>query len=150
MSLAALAQFAVSNNNSRAAARTPLHELSIEDARAKVTVKNGNKKDNGDGSQALTLTLGKHRLSLEAVAPGATRINATAEQIDEFSAVLLAAVAAGEFDNTIVEAQAKANPANRPVKKVVEASGESVETAPEGVDLDALEGTDSLFDNEIV
>lgn len=144
MSLEALAQFAVNNNNAKAASRTPLYQLTIEEARAKVKIKDGNKKAKEDGSQALTLTLGKHTLSLEAIAPKATRVNATAEQVEEFTSMLQAAVDAGEFDEAIIEAQAKADPANKPEDAPVETGDEGEEAAPEGVDLDALDGEDEL------
>ena len=75
------------------------------------------------------------KISLEQIAKGATRVNATAEQVEEFTAILLAAVAAGDFDEAIITAQAKADPANKPVPVVGE---ELPEEAPEDVDLDML------------
>lgn len=145
MSLEALAQFAVNNNNAKGTTRTPLYQLSIEDARAKVKIKDGNKIAKEDGSQALTLTIGKHTLSLDVIKPKATRVNAAADQVEEFTSALQAAVDAGEFDEAIIAAQAKADPANKPAEAPVETGDEGEEEeAPEGVDLDALDGEDEL------
>lgn len=144
MSLEALAQFAVNNNNAKGTTRTPLYQLSIEDARMKVKIKDGNKIAKEDGSQALTLTLGKHTLSLDVIKPKATRVNATEDQVEEFTSALQAAVDAGEFDEAIIAAQAKADPANKPAEAPAETGDEGEEEAPEGVDLDALDGEDEL------
>ena len=144
MSLEALAQFAVNNNNAKGTTRTPLYQLSIEDARAKVKVKDGNKVAKEDGSQALTLTLGKHTLSLNVIKPKATRINAEEAQVEEFTSALQVAVDAGKFDDAIIAAQAKADPANKPAEAPVETGEETEEEAPEGVDLDALGGDEEL------
>lgn len=137
MSLAALAQFAVNNNNNRAS-KTPTYLLPIEEARTVVKIKDGNKKPKLDGSQALTLTLGKIVLALDAVKPGATRINALPEQVEEFTALLQDALDAGEFDDAIIQAQAKADPANKPVASDLVEENVEEEVAPEGVDLDEL------------
>tara|TARA_R110000851_G_scaffold57574_7_gene134081 strand:- start:16806 stop:17219 length:414 start_codon:yes stop_codon:yes gene_type:complete len=136
MSLTSLAAFAAKTNNN--SSRSPLHTLSIEDARAKVLVSDGNRKTVADGTQALTLTLGKHLLSLDVISAGATRIVTPAAKVEEFKALLIAEVAAGSFDVAIVAAQAKADPANKPVKAPVETAGDKVPVAPEGVDLDEL------------
>jgi hypothetical protein len=147
MSLANLAAFAVSNNFSTASTKTRLFELSIEEARGKVVVKDGNRKPNEDGSQALTLNIGKYVLGLDVIAKGATRVNATKDQVADFSAQLLAAVKEGAFDSEIVAAQAKAKAtAEAPPKaaKVVvegeETTGEDVQSdKPETVDVDGLD-----------
>lgn len=141
-----LATFAVVNNYSSARGGKPLHELSIEEARAKVVVVDGNKVPSEDGTQALTLKLGKRKVALDAVAPRATRINATKEQVADFTARLFAGVAAGAFDAAIAEVQKAADPAN----KVASGKVATVESAddtgeleeeqlPEGLDLDELE-----------
>lgn len=137
MSLETLAQFAVSNNNT-SQARTPLHSLSIEDARAKVKVKDGNKVAKADGEQALTLTLGKHTLSLDVIKAGTTRLNITADQVEDVTANLQEAVDGGQFDDAIVAAQAKSDPANR---KPAASAPVEPPSAPESVDLDALDNS---------
>ena len=136
MSLAKLAAFAVSNNNTRTS--SGVHLLSLKDARAKVTIQDGNRKAKEDGSQALTLTLGKYVISLDAVAPKATRVNAVKGKVKEFTALLQAALDAGDFDQAIVAAQAKADPANRPAKPTPSVAPAGQEEAPESVDLDEL------------
>ena len=141
MSLAQLAAFAVANNNT-SATRTPIYDLSIEDARARVKIGDGNKQPREDGQQALTLSLGKHKLPLDVIAEKATRINAPAEQVEAFTVALQDAVNAGDFDVAIQEAQAKADPANKPVAPEVEAVGTVSAEAPvqsAQVDLDSLD-----------
>ena len=157
MSLADLAAFAVANNNTAAAGRRPLFDLTIEEARAKVKVRDGNKIAKEDGSVALTLALGKHTLSLDVVAKDATRINATKEKAEEFTSMLKAAVLAGDFDATIIAAQSKSDPvvvkaaaekkAEAKAKADAEAVGNGADTneptqnsAPDGVDLSELDG----------
>jgi len=141
-----LAAAAVRNNYNNGS--TPSYLLSIEEARKAVKVKDGNRKAAEDGSQALTLILGRVALSLDVIAKGATRINATKDQVEAFSAKLVSAVEAGAFDAAIVEAQAKANPANKvgegkqdlaTLEAATEQKELTAETAPEGLDLDALE-----------
>jgi hypothetical protein len=107
--LASLAQFAVKNNNTRAVT-TPLHELSIEDARAKVTVVDSNKVKPEDGSQALALRLGRLSVALDVIAPDATRLNIAADQVEDVTSQLLEAVAAGTFDDAIIDAQLRSVP----------------------------------------
>lgn len=134
----ALAANAVSNNNSRAGGTTPSYLLALDDARKAVKIKDGNKVAKEDGSQAITLTIGRITISLDVVAPKATRINATADQVEGFTAQLQEALDGGAFDSAIVEAQAKANPANK-VKVAVEALEADAQETPEGIDLEALE-----------
>lgn len=151
-SLTALASFATANNYNRAATKTPVHELEIEAAREIVRVKDGNKKPKEDGSQALVLMLGKKTLKLDVIAKDATRVNATAEQVQEFTALLENGVKEGQFDVAIKEAQeelrkAKEEREAKPKAPAVDTSAEAVEAveevrvedAPEGVDLDALD-----------
>jgi hypothetical protein len=135
----ALAAQAVANNNSKSSGSTPSYLLPIEEARLAVKIKDGNKVAKEDGSQALTLTIGRITIALDVIAPKATRINAEADQVEAFTEQLQAALDAGAFDEAIVEAQAKANPANKPaVAKEALVEAEREEGAPEGVDLDAL------------
>jgi len=135
MSLSELAAFAVKNNNT--AARVGVHTLSLEEARAKVVIKDGNRVAKEDGTQALTLVLGKYVVSLDAVSKGATRINAAKSKVKAFTTTLQAALDAGDFDDAIVAAQAKAAPANRTVKP--SETPDAPEEAPEGVDLGELD-----------
>ena len=134
-----LAACAVANNNAAGNGTTPSYLLSLEDARAAVKIKDGNKQAKEDGSQALTLSIGRITISLDAVAPKATRINATAEQVEGFTTQLQAALEAGAFDAAILSAQAKANPANRVAAAKASMEDPIGEKSPEGVDLDALE-----------
>lgn len=137
----ALAAFAVANNNAKGGSSvTPSYLLEIEDARKAVKIKDGNKVAKEDGSKAITLTLGRITISLDVIVKNATRVNVPAEAVEATEAQLQAGIDAGAFDEAIVAAQAKANPANK-VKVVKEALVEAdrEEGAPEGVDLDALE-----------
>lgn len=140
----ALAAQAVNNNNAKSGGATPSYLLPIEEARKAVKIKDGNKVAKEDGSQALTLVIGRVTIALDAVAPKATRINAAADQVEAFTATLQEALEAGAFDEAIVEAQAKANPANK-VKVAKEAMEADAQETPEGVDLDALEAGDELI-----
>jgi len=119
MSLAALAAFAVNNNN-RAAKKTPLFELPVADARKLVKIKDGNRKPAADGSQALTLTLGRRTLPLDIISKGASRVNAAAAQVTSFINVLNTALQAGEFDDVIAAAQAESKPVPEAVAPVAE------------------------------
>lgn len=147
-----LAQFAVASNFAKPQGGPRLFEITVEEARAKVVVRDGNKTPAKDGSQALTLALGKNKLSLEVIAAGATRVNATKEQVEDFTAQLLAAVQAGEFDAAIAAAQAEIKATAEAPKKVKVAtvvtseSGEAVQdAATEGAEVpEAVEGIDGL------
>lgn len=148
-SIADLAAFAVANNFARGNSKVPTYELSLEEARKAVRVKDGNKRPKEDGTQALVLVLGKKTLKLDVIAANATRVNATAEQVEQFTAMLEGAVEAGQFDAAILEAQkelktAKEEREAKPVVAVeeapaVEMAEVQVEAAPEGVDLDTLD-----------
>ncbi len=144
----ALTAQAVANNNSGKSYTTPSYLLPIEDARKAVKIKDGNKVAKEDGSQALTLTIGRIKIALDAIAPKATRINASKEQVEAFTEQLRAGLEAGAFDKAIVAAQAKANPDNK-VKVAQEAlvEAEREEDTPEalveegipaGIDLEEL------------
>lgn len=138
MSLAQLAAAAVSNNYNTS--RTPIYELSIEEARAKVKVKDGNKTPNEDGSQALVLGFGRKNLPLDIIAPKATRINATAEQVEEYTSILQGAIDGGDFDEVIAAAQIEYEEAAKAPKVAPATEEVVVETASVGVDLSELEG----------
>lgn len=116
------------------------HSVSVEEARASVKVKDGNRKPAEDGSQKLTVVIGKHTLPLDCIKAGTTRVAVTAEQVEGYSEALLGAVADGLFDVAIAKAQvlakaqaekAAANPRTRTAKVAVEET--------EGLDLDDLE-----------
>lgn len=151
---AELALSAVANNNAKGNGRTPSYLLEIEEARKAVKIGDGNKKAAEDGSQALTLTIGRITIALDAIAPKATRVNATAEQVEGFTAQLRAALEAGAFDEAIVAAQAKANPANKVATTKAALEEALVEGAPEGVDLGELpeeeEAEAELTDGELI
>lgn len=138
----ALAAQAVNNNNSKSGGATPSYLLPIEEARKAVKIKDGNKVAKEDGSVALTLVIGRVTVGLDAIAPKATRVNATQEQVEEFTAQLQAALDAGAFDEAIKAAQDKANPANKvaSAKAAMEATEEAAEEGevPEGLDLEEL------------
>ena len=135
----ALAATAVANNNTRAGGTTPSYLLSIEEARLAVKIKDGNKTAKEDGSVALTLVIGRITVALDVVAPKATRINATADQVEGFTAQLQEALDGGAFDAAIVEAQAKANPANKVAAAKEAMQEEDAQETPEGIDLEALD-----------
>lgn len=118
------------------------HSVSVEEARNSVKVKDGNRKPAEDGSQKLTVVLGKHTLPLDCIKPNTTRVAVTAEQVEGYTDALVAAVNDGLFDEAIEAAQvlakaqaekAAANPRTR--KPKVEVAVE--ETA--GLDLDELD-----------
>tara|TARA_R110002020_G_scaffold36419_2_gene109499 strand:+ start:3755 stop:4186 length:432 start_codon:yes stop_codon:yes gene_type:complete len=142
MSLEALAAFAVANNNT-ASRPKPLSALSLEEARAKVKIADGNRKKAGDGSVALILKLGKKNIALDAISAGATRVNATADQIQQFTTVLQAAINDGSFDDEITRLQLE-SVATESVEAVPEQvsptpTAEQAQTSvPDGVDLNEL------------
>lgn len=135
ISLAQLAE--VATGSATRAGATPVHMMSIEEARAAVIVKDGNKKPAEDGSQKLTVVLGKYTLPLECIKAGTTRLAVTAEQVEGYSEALLNAVTEGLFDEQIVKAQGLAKAQSEKVK--AKAKAPVVEAADtEGLDLDAL------------
>jgi hypothetical protein len=116
------------------------HSVSVEEARESVKVKDGNRKPSLDGTQKLTVVIGKHTLPLDCIKAGTTRLAVTADQVEGYTEALLAAVAEGMFDESIVVAQklakeqaekAAANPRTRTAKVAVE--------DVEGLDLADLE-----------
>ena len=137
MSLEVLAAFAVANNNTPS--RKALYELTIEEARARVKISDGNKKKAEDGSVALTLGLGKKKLSLDAISKGATRVNATADQIQQFTSILQAAIDGGSFDEEIIRIQTEAQQTVNFLLFEPTPTAEPAQTeVPSGVDLDEL------------
>ena len=107
MSLAQLAAFAANNRNP---AKTPLYELATAEARPLVKIKDGNRPAHEDGSQALTLVLGRYVLNLDVIAKGASRVVASGDQVAQFTGILQAAIDSGDFDGEIIIAQEKAKP----------------------------------------
>jgi hypothetical protein len=152
MSLSELAEFAVAHNNSRSPSQTPTYDLGIEEARVAVQIKDGNKIPREDGSQALTLRLGNIKLALDAVAPGATLVNATQEKVESFTDKLLAALANGEFDEAIVAAQEKGRAAaeKKAATKAANREAGVSEAASAGVDLDALDAAEGTDGEEVL
>ena len=142
MSLLQLAAFAVSTNT-----RTSIRvfELSLDEARSQCEIKDGNKSPNEDGSRALQIVLGKIIVPLDAIAPKATRVNATAEQVEEFTSLLQAGIDDGSFDEAIKEAQDKAKlSAERTAATKAAKAKAALEQEPAGdVDLDALDQAES-------
>lgn len=134
-----LVESAVANNNSKSGGVTPSYLLAIDEARAAVKIKDGNKVAKEDGSQALTVMIGRITISLDVIAPNATRVNATKDKVEAFTAKLQEALDEGVFDSAIVEEQNKANPANRVAKAKDALQREDAQETPSGLDLDALE-----------
>lgn len=142
MSLQTLAEFAARSNYVQKNTTKRLWELTVEEARAKVTVRDGNRKPSEDGSQALVLGLGRHTLPLDKIAEGSTRVNAPADQVEAFTAALVEAVNAGQFDEEIAAAQAAAKEsAEQRAQGAATKAEEPVEEAAEnvdGLDLDSI------------
>lgn len=131
------------------AGATPYHAKTVEEARTDVKIKDGNRKPAEDGSQALTVVLGKHTLPLDVIKAGTTRVVVTAEEVEGYTAALQEAVNSGMFDAAIEQAQvlgkaqaekAAANPRTRKPKTV-----ESVEETA-GLDLDELDSLEGEED----
>lgn len=142
MELTALAQFAAKSNYTQANNRKRVWELSIEEARETVKVRDGNRTPAADGSQALVLGLGRHNLGLDVISKGATRVNAAADQVAAFTVALSEAVAAGTFDGEIVKAQAAAKESAEQRATGIETKADVAEVdatvAPDGLDLDSI------------
>ena len=133
----ALEAAATSNTFGRSSTRVSTYDLPIEEARKVVKVVNGNKGVKEDGSQALTLKFGKKVLPLDVIKKNASRIIATQEQVDTFSAKLLEAVDAGAFDDVIIEAQVASKAAAEAAKVAA-----ATTPVPEALDLDALDAVE--------
>lgn len=135
-----LAEAAVSGNSTRT--RTNWYNVSVEEARGSVVVKDKAKKPAEDGSKLLGLQIGRMAMPLDVVKAGATHIKATAEQVEEFTAALLQLVEEGHFDAIIADLQVKGlESAEKAAAKAAEAkaAGKSVTEDQEGLDLAELE-----------
>ena len=139
ITLANLAEAAI-GTATRSGAPT-FYSVSVEEARASVKVKDGNRKPAEDGSKKLTVVLGKHTLPLNCIKEGTTRIGVSEDQVEGYTEALVNAVNDGLFDEAIEKAQVlakaqaekvAANPRTRGAKATVEA--EDVE----GLDLEEL------------
>ena len=129
------------------AASKAFHTLTVEEARELVKIKDGNRKPAEDGSQKLTVIIGKHVLPLDFIKVGTSRIAVTAEQVEGFTVAIQTEIDKGSFDDVIAKAQvlakaqyekALANPVKRAPKVAVE------ETA--GLDLDELDASNEASD----
>ena len=119
MNLAELAQYAAGTTTR--ASKTPLHELSIEEARKVIKIVDGNKVKKAD-QQALTLQFGRRKLTLDAISNGATRLNVPNANVEGVSVALVQHIANGDFDEAIKQAQqalkeAKAKPSTLVAKE---------------------------------
>lgn len=161
MSLELLAAFAVSNKSTTA--KVHLSKLPVEEARKQVKIKNGNRKDVTDGSQALTLVLGRHVLPLDIIAQGATRVLASKDKVEQFTNILQEAIDNGDLDKQIIAAQKLSVPKPRAATKATEVNVEAnqaeeiastadaneseLETATaddiDGLDFSGIEGLDN-------
>mgnify|MGYP001343572553 CR=1 FL=1 len=105
-----------------AGSRVSVKDLSVEEARAHVKVVDGNIKKPVEGFQGLTLKLGRVKISMDALAPKAIKIQVADEQVEEVSALMLARVEAGDLDAAIEEGLTKLNAVAAP--KAAEAPSE--------------------------
>ncbi len=124
-------------------ASTPFYKMSVEEARGQVKVKDGNRKPAEDGSQNLTIVLGKHTLPLDVFAVGTSRVSVTADEVGAYTEALIAAVNEGSFDVQIVKAQELAEiQANKP--RAARKSAVVAVEATEGLDLDSLDAPEAV------
>lgn len=145
--LASLAAFAVSNNNTRGAGATPIHQLSVEDARGRLIIRDGNKEPK-EGVQALVIGCGRRVLTLDVIKKNSTRLNVPNDQVEAVTAQLQTAIDAGSFDEAIgvalaaLKATAEKTPVAKPSVAEQEAASEEVEDTSEedvdGLDLDSI------------
>lgn len=138
-----LQDLAAAATGTKSASAVQFHSMTVEEARGSVVIKDGNRKPAVDGSQALTVTIGKHTLPLNCIKAGTTRIAVTADQVEGYTEALQSVVAEGGFDAEIAEAQVLAKAqyektiATNAAKKAAAAANP---VATEGLDLDSLEG----------
>ena len=139
---------AATGSATRAASRA-FHTLTVEEARGSVKIKDGNRKPAEDGSQKLTVIIGKHTLPMDCIKADTSRIAVTADQIEGYTEALQGLIDNGSFDEAIEKAQglakaqyekAIANPTKRGAKVVAEDTAD--------LDLDALEDGDSAVSEE--
>jgi hypothetical protein len=102
MKLLDLAKFAAKAAGRKSA--TSIQDLSIEDARKSVKISDGNKVKS-ETEQGLKLSLGRRSVSLDAVQTGATKLVIPTADVEAVTAVLQAAIDAGDFDAAITAAQ---------------------------------------------
>jgi len=127
---------------------TAFHTLTVADARPLVKIKDGNRKPAEDGSQKLTVVIGKHTLPLDFIKVGTSRIAVTADQVEGYTAAIQIEIDNGSFDEVIEKAQVLAKAqyekslAN-PVKRKAAAPADETE----GLDLDEIEA--SVSDNQV-
>lgn len=105
MSLKSLVAFA-GNNNARSS--RAMYTLSVEEARLEIVIKDGFKEPQEDGTQKLTLVLGRYVIALDAISPKATYVTADKASVAPFTKTLEAEIAKGTFDEAILDAQSKA------------------------------------------
>ncbi len=131
----------------------PFHMLSIEEARERVVIKDGNRKPNEDGSVKLTVTVGKHTLPLDCIQAGTTRLDVSVAKANELGITIEDAIVgytdslkgevnSGAFDEALLHAQelAKAQADKPRAERTVKPAVAVEET--EGLDLDSLEVTE--------
>jgi len=102
LSLIDLAKYAA--GSAARVSKTPLQDLSIEEARKVVNIVD-NKKVKKEDEVAVTLQFGRRKLTLDAISSGATRLNVPKSNEVAVSASLATAVVNGEFDEAIKQAQ---------------------------------------------
>lgn len=138
MSLSNLVQFATKANSGNG--KTPFYALSIEEARAAVSIRDSRKPANiVEGAPVpLALYAGKIRVSLDIISEGATAITVPVEEVEAVEAQLREAIDAGEFDVAITDAQAKGEEAAKKAQATKANSPVVTEEVAGDVDLDEL------------
>jgi hypothetical protein len=126
------------------------HTLTVEEARALVKIKDGNRKPTEDGSQKLTVIIGKHTLPLDFIKAGTSRIAVTADQVEGFTAAIQTEIDNGSFDDVIEKAQvlAKAQAEKalaNPVKRAPKVAASEVE----GLDLNELDESNEPNEEQV-
>ena len=133
---------AATGSATRATSRA-FHTLSVEEARGSVKIKDGNRKQAEDGSQKLTVIIGKHTLPMDCIKAGTSRIAVTADQIEGYTDAIQGLVDNGSFDEAIEKAQGLAK---AQYEKVTSRAAAPAPEATEGLDLDAIETGDAQVD----
>jgi hypothetical protein len=133
---------AATGSATRAASRA-FHTLSVEEARGSAKIKDGNRKPAEDGSQKLTVVIGKHTLPMDCIKAGTSRIAVTADQIVGYTEAIQGLIDNGSFDEAIEKAQGLAK---AQYEKATNKAPAPAPEATEGLDLDALEEGDAQVD----
>ena len=133
---------AATGSATRATSRA-FHTLSVEEARGSVKIKDGNRKPAEDGSQKLTVIIGKHTLPMDCIKAGTSRIAVTADQIEGYTDAIQGLIDNGSFDEAIEKAQGLAK---AQYEKATSRVSTPVVEATEGLDLDAIEAGDAQVD----